>query len=244
MGFRHDPPCGGSGRPRGRPFVAACVGPAASDRAVPCAARDLEQNVRASAPAETPEAPVCRWAGPVWVPVDRPSRVARRRSGHDHRVRGAEPARYPGRAGRERGLPSEPSTQAPAPHRGDRAREVPRKGGSVSVQKAIDLSGSGETIQDAVSEALDRARETLEGITKFEVKDITGRSRAPARCTRSRSGSGSPCWSACTDERRGRTGVDARQVDPRRPGAGGDQGGAADRGQLDRERQHVHPRRR
>jgi flavin-binding protein dodecin len=44
----------------------------------------------------------------------------------------------------------------------------------VSVQKAIDLSGSGETIQDAVSEALDRARETLEGITKFEVKDITG----------------------------------------------------------------------
>ena len=44
----------------------------------------------------------------------------------------------------------------------------------VSVQKAIDLSGSGETIQDAVSEALDRARETLEGITRFEVKDISG----------------------------------------------------------------------
>ena len=45
---------------------------------------------------------------------------------------------------------------------------------SVSVQKAIDLTGSGETIQDAVSEALDRARETVEGITRFEVKDITG----------------------------------------------------------------------
>lgn len=44
----------------------------------------------------------------------------------------------------------------------------------VSVQKAIDLSGSGETIQDAVSEALDRARETLEGITRFEVMDISG----------------------------------------------------------------------
>ena len=44
----------------------------------------------------------------------------------------------------------------------------------VSVQKAVDLSGSGETIQDAVSEALDRARETLEGITRFEVKDISG----------------------------------------------------------------------
>jgi len=49
----------------------------------------------------------------------------------------------------------------------------------VSVQKAIDLSGSGETIQDAVSEALDRARETLEGITKFEVKDISGRLEGP-----------------------------------------------------------------
>ena len=33
---------------------------------------------------------------------------------------------------------------------------------------------NGETIQDAVSEALDRARETLEGITRFEVKDISG----------------------------------------------------------------------
>ena len=49
----------------------------------------------------------------------------------------------------------------------------------VSVQKAIDLSGSGETIQDAVSEALDRARETLEGITRFEVKDISGRLEGP-----------------------------------------------------------------
>jgi flavin-binding protein dodecin len=54
------------------------------------------------------------------------------------------------------------------------AGAAPREGGDVSVQKAIDLSGSGETIQDAVSEALDRARETLEGITRFEVKDITG----------------------------------------------------------------------
>lgn len=45
---------------------------------------------------------------------------------------------------------------------------------SVTVQKAIDLNGSGETIQDAVSEALDRARESLEGITGFEVKRISG----------------------------------------------------------------------
>lgn len=49
----------------------------------------------------------------------------------------------------------------------------------VSVQKAVDLSGSGETIQDAVSEALDRARETLEGITRFEVKDISGLLEGP-----------------------------------------------------------------
>jgi len=44
----------------------------------------------------------------------------------------------------------------------------------VSVQKAIDLNGSGETIQDAVAEALDRARLSLEGITSFEVQRISG----------------------------------------------------------------------
>ncbi len=44
----------------------------------------------------------------------------------------------------------------------------------VSVQKAIDLNGSGETIQDAVSEALDRARLSVEGITSFEVQRISG----------------------------------------------------------------------
>jgi flavin-binding protein dodecin len=44
----------------------------------------------------------------------------------------------------------------------------------VSVQKAIDLNGSGETIQDAVAEALDRARLSIEGITAFEVQRISG----------------------------------------------------------------------
>jgi flavin-binding protein dodecin len=44
----------------------------------------------------------------------------------------------------------------------------------VTVQKAIDLIGTGDTIQDAVTEALDRARLTLEGITAFEVSTITG----------------------------------------------------------------------
>jgi len=44
----------------------------------------------------------------------------------------------------------------------------------VGVQKAVELTGSGETIQDAVSEALDRARLTLEGITSFEVRRVSG----------------------------------------------------------------------
>jgi flavin-binding protein dodecin len=44
----------------------------------------------------------------------------------------------------------------------------------VSVQKAVDLIGTGETIQDAVTEALDRARVSLEGITAFEVQRISG----------------------------------------------------------------------
>lgn len=44
----------------------------------------------------------------------------------------------------------------------------------VSVQKAVDLTGTGDTIQDAVSEALDRARLSLEGITSFEVQRISG----------------------------------------------------------------------
>jgi flavin-binding protein dodecin len=44
----------------------------------------------------------------------------------------------------------------------------------VGVKKAIDLIGTGDTIQDAVTEALDRARLSLEGITSFEVRRITG----------------------------------------------------------------------
>ena len=44
----------------------------------------------------------------------------------------------------------------------------------MSVQKAVELIGTGTTIQDAVTEALDRARLTLDGITSFEVADITG----------------------------------------------------------------------
>ena len=45
---------------------------------------------------------------------------------------------------------------------------------TMTVQKAVELIGSGDSLQDAVTEALDRARITLEGITGFEVKDISG----------------------------------------------------------------------
>lgn len=44
----------------------------------------------------------------------------------------------------------------------------------MTVQKAIDLIGTGDTVQDAVTEALDRARISLEGITSFEVQRISG----------------------------------------------------------------------
>ena len=44
----------------------------------------------------------------------------------------------------------------------------------MSVQKAVELIGTGDSIQDAVTEALDRARLSLEGITSFEVQRISG----------------------------------------------------------------------
>ncbi|TFV69098.1 dodecin domain-containing protein [Blastococcus sp. CT_GayMR19] len=54
-------------------------------------------------------------------------------------------------------------------------RAAPRlDDGAVGVQKAIDLIGTGNSIQDAVTEALDRARLSLEGITSFEVQRISG----------------------------------------------------------------------
>ena len=44
----------------------------------------------------------------------------------------------------------------------------------VTVEKAVELIGTGDSVQDAVTEALDRARMTLEGITGFEVTRISG----------------------------------------------------------------------
>ena len=51
----------------------------------------------------------------------------------------------------------------------------------MSVQKAVELIGTGDPIQDAVTEALDRARLTLDGITAFEVAEHhRRRSTAPS----------------------------------------------------------------
>jgi flavin-binding protein dodecin len=42
------------------------------------------------------------------------------------------------------------------------------------VEKAVDLVGTGASIEEAVDEALDRAELTLEGITSFDVVNVSG----------------------------------------------------------------------
>lgn len=44
----------------------------------------------------------------------------------------------------------------------------------MAVRKAVELTGTGATVEDAVGEALDRARLTLEGITSFELRQVSG----------------------------------------------------------------------
>jgi flavin-binding protein dodecin len=44
----------------------------------------------------------------------------------------------------------------------------------MAVEKAIELIGTGPTLQDAVQEALDRAELTLRGITAFDVEHVGG----------------------------------------------------------------------
>jgi flavin-binding protein dodecin len=44
----------------------------------------------------------------------------------------------------------------------------------MSVEKSIDLTGTAPTIEQAVAEALDRAGQTLDGITGFTVEQISG----------------------------------------------------------------------
>lgn len=44
----------------------------------------------------------------------------------------------------------------------------------MTVEKAVELIGTGDSVQDAMDEALDRARMSLEGITRFDVTHISG----------------------------------------------------------------------
>lgn len=44
----------------------------------------------------------------------------------------------------------------------------------MSVEKSIDLTATGPTIEEAVSEAIHRASLTLRGLTGFEVERIEG----------------------------------------------------------------------
>ena len=44
----------------------------------------------------------------------------------------------------------------------------------MSVEKSIDLTATGSTLEEAVSEAVHRASLTLKGLTTFEVERIEG----------------------------------------------------------------------
>ena len=44
----------------------------------------------------------------------------------------------------------------------------------MAVEKAVELTGTGTTVEEAVSEALDRAALTLEAITAFDVEQVSG----------------------------------------------------------------------
>jgi flavin-binding protein dodecin len=48
------------------------------------------------------------------------------------------------------------------------------KGASQMIEKSIDLTATGPTIDQAVAEAVDRASLTLQGVTSFEVERIEG----------------------------------------------------------------------
>jgi flavin-binding protein dodecin len=49
-----------------------------------------------------------------------------------------------------------------------------REGAGMSVEKSIDLTATGSTIEEAVSSAVHRASLTLKGLTSFEVERIDG----------------------------------------------------------------------
>lgn len=48
------------------------------------------------------------------------------------------------------------------------------KGVAMSIEKSIDLTATGSTIEEAVGSAVHRASLTLQGVTSFEVERIDG----------------------------------------------------------------------
>jgi flavin-binding protein dodecin len=44
----------------------------------------------------------------------------------------------------------------------------------MAVQKAVDLTGTGASIDEAVAEAVDRAGMTLDGLTRFDLVSVSG----------------------------------------------------------------------
>lgn len=44
----------------------------------------------------------------------------------------------------------------------------------MAVEKAVELTGTGTNVEEAVQEALDRAGMTLDAITSFEVMQVSG----------------------------------------------------------------------
>jgi flavin-binding protein dodecin len=49
-----------------------------------------------------------------------------------------------------------------------------RRGVGVAVEKSIDLTATGSSIEEAIAEAVHRAGLTLQGLTTFEVERIEG----------------------------------------------------------------------
>jgi len=44
----------------------------------------------------------------------------------------------------------------------------------MAVEKSVDLTGTGTSVEEAIGEALDRASLTLEGIISFDVVSVSG----------------------------------------------------------------------
>jgi flavin-binding protein dodecin len=53
-------------------------------------------------------------------------------------------------------------------------RSGKERGGRVTVEKSIDLTATGSSIEEAVADAVHRAGLTLQGLTTFEVERIEG----------------------------------------------------------------------